>query len=222
MWNWSENQIKLTLIRHGATKGNEEKRYISFTEEKLSEQGIRQLLEYKKIYGDLNPDEVIVSPRKRCIQTAEILFDRKSYDSNMKSGEKYSLSEYETLTEMNFGEFEGCNYLDLSENMDYRTWVDSNCTSKIPGGESREEFCARVWNCFVKIIKSTLGDDKHNLVFVVHGGTIMAILERLTDLEYFDFYCKNGEGYQGTLYYDKVEEKLKIQELHKIFVREET
>ena len=36
MRNRAENQIKLVLIRHGATEGNKEHRYIGRTDEPLS------------------------------------------------------------------------------------------------------------------------------------------------------------------------------------------
>ena len=48
MWNWTENQIELYLIRHGMTPGNAEHRYIGRqTDEPLSEDG-RQQLEKRK------------------------------------------------------------------------------------------------------------------------------------------------------------------------------
>ena len=48
MWNRTENQIELYLIRHGMTPGNAEHRYIGRqTDEPLSEDG-RQQLEKKK------------------------------------------------------------------------------------------------------------------------------------------------------------------------------
>ena len=51
MWNWTENQIELYLIRHGMTLGNVEHRYIGRqTDEPLSEDG-RQQLEKRKDQG---------------------------------------------------------------------------------------------------------------------------------------------------------------------------
>ena len=49
MWDRSENQITLILIRHGATKSNEERRYLGKTDESLSKEGAQQLVEYKKM-----------------------------------------------------------------------------------------------------------------------------------------------------------------------------
>ena len=40
MWNRSENQIEVYLIRHGATNANREHRYLGRTEEPLSEEGL--------------------------------------------------------------------------------------------------------------------------------------------------------------------------------------
>ena len=39
MWNRSENQIKLVMIRHGATPSNKEHRYLGRTDEGLSIEG---------------------------------------------------------------------------------------------------------------------------------------------------------------------------------------
>ena len=44
MRNRTENQIELVLIRHGATKANEERRYLGRTDEELSEKGKEALL----------------------------------------------------------------------------------------------------------------------------------------------------------------------------------
>lgn len=50
MWDWTEDKIKvkITWIRHGMTRANEEHRYLGKTDEPLSEKGIRFLQEKKK------------------------------------------------------------------------------------------------------------------------------------------------------------------------------
>ena len=74
MRNRSENQITLVLIRHGATKANNEHRYLGKTDEELSKEGETKLLEYKKMCFFPKVDFLFSSPMKRCIQTAEILY----------------------------------------------------------------------------------------------------------------------------------------------------
>ena len=97
---------------------------------------------------------------------------------------------------MNFGIFENKNYLDLQDDPEYRRWVDSMCTSKIPQGESMDEFTLRVMNAFRNLYPELRNhEDGSNIVFVVHGGTIMAILSKLTGKDFYNFQIDNGEGY---------------------------
>ena len=63
--------LKIWLIRHGMTEGNRHQRYIGVTDEPLCEEG-RKLLR-KFTYP--KPQAVFVSPLKRCLETAAILFD---------------------------------------------------------------------------------------------------------------------------------------------------
>ena len=41
-----------------------------------------------------------------------------------------------------------------------------------------------------------MGEQVTEVVCVVHGGTIMALLSHFAGGEYFDYQCKNGEGYR--------------------------
>ena len=54
---------------------------------------------------------------------------------------------------MNFGKFEGRNYKEMEKDPDYRAWVDGMCLGKCPGGESREEFCARTCEAFLEVLR---------------------------------------------------------------------
>ena len=106
MWNWTENQIELYLIRHGMTLGNVEHRYIGRqTDEPLSEDGRQQLEKRKDQWAQVcrtwDMPYVFVSPMLRCRQTAEILFPQ------------IPQIEIDPWREMDFGEFEGKNYAQL-------------------------------------------------------------------------------------------------------------
>ena len=62
--------MKIILIRHGKTKGNIYRRYIGKTDE--------HLYEYESISGVYpNADFIVVSPMKRCIETAKFIYPRK-------------------------------------------------------------------------------------------------------------------------------------------------
>lgn len=171
--------ISLVFIRHGATKGNIEKRYIGRTDEPLCKMGIEQALKLKKY--NFPKEYIFVSPMKRTIQTAELIFPES----------KYVIEE--AFKETDFGIFEGKTAFELSRNKEYGQWVDSMCMTPIPNGESIAEFKKRSVNAFEKIISSL--PDKAQASFVVHGGVIMAILEAysIKKGDFYDYHIKNGE-----------------------------
>ena len=189
---------ELILIRHGKTAGNLLGRYIgSRTDEPLCDEGReglagKQLPEVERLY---------VSPMKRCVETAEILwpgFDRKK------------MQKVTDLRECDFGDFENKNYKELSGNGDYQEWIDSNGTLPFPNGESMDAFKNRCLEAFARIVEEVSGAEQEWIAsgktgifragIVVHGGTIMAILERYgyPKAAYFDYQVKNGCGYRLT------------------------
>ena len=157
--------LKIYLIRHGQTPGNKLKRYIGTTDEQLSQEG-REFLE-KLSYP--MPESLYVSPLLRCVETAGILFPKK--ESRI----------IEELSECNFGEFENKNYKELSGNDNYQKWIDSNGMLPFPGGESREDFKHRSLTGFQKVVTGCIREDVHTAALVVHGGTIMNIMEEYAD-----------------------------------------
>lgn len=173
--------LKLWLIRHGMTKGNKEGRYIGITDEPLCPEG-KAFLE-NMVYP--KPQEVYVSPLERCRETAQILFPQNR------------LHIIEELSECNFGEFEKKNYKELSQNADYQAWIDSNGMLPFPGGESREEFIRRTIKGFQKAVIGCIRNRISLGALVIHGGTIMNIMDAYAQEErtYYDWHVKNGGGY---------------------------
>ena len=169
------------LIRHGKTEGNKLARYIGTTDEPLCQEGTDFLK--KMDYPELQ--DIYVSPLKRCVQTAEILFPGKP------------VHIIEELAECDFGEFENKNYKELDGNPNYQAWIDSGGTLPFPQGESRPCFLQR---CSQGMYESV---DRYRELFtggvkigcVVHGGTIMALLSTFYGGGYFDYQVKNGRGY---------------------------
>ncbi|MCM1134038.1 MAG: histidine phosphatase family protein [Clostridium sp.] len=193
MRNRPENQITLVMIRHGETKSNRERRYLGKSNEPLSEEGIEKLVEYKRLGIYPAVEGVFISPMQRCRQTAEILYP------NM---EPICVTEW---TEIDFGIFEGKNYQELKKDERYQKWIDSGGTLPFPGGESRREFALRCEKGFeqmmqiIKMMRTIKGEGDRNmpktLGVIAHGGTIMALLERYGDGDYFDYQTANGRGY---------------------------
>lgn len=177
--------LELWLIRHGMTEGNRFGRYIGTTDEPLCEEG-RKFLE-KMNYP--MPEALYVSPMKRCMETAQILFPDKR------------MHIIEELAECDFGDFENKNYKELAGNPDYQAWIDSNGTLPFPGGESREEFCIRNLKGFQKAVAGCICQGVSRGAVVVHGGTIMNIMEEYADIyrPFYEWHVKNGGGYQVKL-----------------------
>lgn len=171
--------IHLLFIRHGATAGNLEKRYIGSTDEPLCDVGIAQAKELTK--QNFRADSLFVSPMLRTRQTAELAFPKKPY------------TVVNDFRETDFGLFEGKSAAELSDCPEYRAWVDSMCLDPIPQGESVADFKARCCSAFEAAIK-TLPDNTH-AAFVVHGGVIMSVFEKHAQpkRDFYDYHIGNGE-----------------------------
>lgn len=174
--------MKIYLIRHSMTEGNRWKRYIGTTDEELCEEGI-ELLKGKE-YPEAQ--RIYTSPMKRCRQTAQMIYPGQP-----------SLVIKE-LAECDFGLFENKNYQELSGCVQYQEWIDSNGTLPFPKGESRETFIKRSLQGFQRAIEQCRESGLHTVAFVVHGGTIMSIMEQYAYPQggYYDYQVGNGEGYE--------------------------
>ncbi|MFT4146244.1 MAG: histidine phosphatase family protein [Mobilitalea sp.] len=175
--------IRLVLIRHFATLGNLQKRYIGTTDEPLCEEG-RKVVE-KISYPEV--DTVLASPLLRCKETAGLIYPniRPIICDNFR--------------ECDFGEFENKNYMELADNPRYQDWLDSNGTLPFPQGEAVEEFKERTLLEFQKRMELYNAKDDISVALVVHGGTIMSILEKYAypKEEFYHWQVKNGCGYSA-------------------------
>lgn len=171
--------MRVIFIRHGQTAGNLEKRYIGRTDESLCHEGISELA----VRNYPNCDAVICSPMKRCIETAKIIYP--NIEPILCS----------SLKECDFGDFEGKNYIELSGNEHYQAWIDSGGTMQFLNGETTQNFRNRCCEGFVQSVK--LVNRSEIVAYVVHGGTIMAVLDRFSapHMDYFDWQCENGSGF---------------------------
>ena len=205
MWDWSENQIVLVMIRHGATLSNKEHRYLGKTDEALSDEGRKSLLKKKNENKYPKVSVVFTSPMKRCVETAEILYPESA---------KIVVDEWK---EMDFGDFEGKNYWDLKEDVRYQEWIDSNGVLPFPNGESRAAFIERCKKGFARMMNDLMETESFGLQgigLVVHGGTIMALLSTLCEGEYFDYQVTNEDGYRCILKWSN--DNFEIVELEKL------
>ena len=101
------------LFRHGLTKGNLNAQYIGHTDYPLSTFGIEQLKSIKREHPYPQVDTVFVSPLKRAMESADIMFP------------KNNKIVIDNLIEYNFGEFEECTAEDLKDNEDFKNWLSN-------------------------------------------------------------------------------------------------
>lgn len=174
--------IKIYLIRHGKTFGNTLGRYIGTTDESLCEKGISMLT--RRAYPKV--EKVYVSPLKRCIETANLIYP----------GQKVQIID--ELAECDFGDFENKNYQELDGNPDYQSWIDSGGTIAFPNGEDQESFRKRCIVGFEKVMADCIRSQKTSAAVVAHGGTIMSILEAYAfpHQNFYAWQVDNARGYE--------------------------
>ncbi|WP_051671613.1 histidine phosphatase family protein [Oribacterium sp. P6A1] len=214
--------MKLFLIRHGMTKGNQEHRYVGATDESIlpsEKERLRPSVE--KYFGNCREgnqnSKIYISPMGRCMETAECLFPE------MISQGRYEIID--NFREMDFGAFEYKTYHEINEDPDpdhreaYQRYIDSNGETAFPGGESKAEFIERVVRGFNSIVSDYLLSKRKSstLIFVVHGGTVMALLDRFSEphRDYFEWSLKPGQGYETDITVDQHGD-LKIINIKKI------
>lgn len=163
----------ICLIRHAKTRGNFEKRYIGRTDESICEKA-----SLSRPYPAA--DIVVTSGMKRTDETAEAIYGRIEKITDKR------------LAESDFGDFEGKTYDELKGEPEYIKWIESGGTDPFPHGESRGDFSERCNDAFLEYAEKYAGK---NIAFVVHGGTIMAVAERLFGGDFYDYQVENGGGY---------------------------
>ena len=207
--------MEVRLIRHFATEGNLEKRYIGVTDEEIKAECVPECALKKEEngqYGKENgrakwePELVIVSPLRRCRQTAEILFP----------GAEQIVCE--KMRECDFGLFEGKNYLELTGDPAYQSWIDSGGTESFPSGEDPMDFRRRCICGFGEMMEKMIEEKRQKVGVVVHGGTIMSVMEAFDPgkQEFYHWQVKNGNGFrfqireeewqQGKRQFEEIEE----------------
>ena len=193
------NGYAVWLIRHGATPGNLAKRYIGVTDEALAPEGIEALERGRSSCKVEEPSYLFSSPLRRCLESARILFPLK--EPVVIPG----------LREADFGDFEGKDYRELSGNADYQAFIDSGGALGFPHGESPQEVRVRTLLGFYQALEEVAcreGERRKGctdplvltattIALVVHGGTIMHLLQTLCREErgFYGWHAENGEGF---------------------------
>lgn len=152
------------LFRHGLTKGNINAQYIGHTDLPITTDSISALKSIKAKHHYPEVDAVFVSPLKRCIESAEIMFPKNK---------ALVINEF---IEYNFGEFEGCTADDLKNNDDFKEWLRGDMHARPPYGESNAEFFSRICYAFERLVEGMIKSGTETVAIVGHAGVLMAIL----------------------------------------------
>lgn len=177
--------LKIILIRHAKTTGNDMKRYIGSTDEHLSDLGLLQasLCHDHATYRE--PEVLFTSPLLRCTETAKILFP------------KTPPIVVDDFRETNFGDYENKTAEELRYEPAYQRFIDYDGITAFPNGESRGAVARRVIPAFEQVIAALIAEPLDAATFVVHGGTIMTILEHYVQpkKDFYHWQVENCGGY---------------------------
>lgn len=214
--NYNNILVDLTLIRHGQVQANIEKRYIGSTDMSLTVNGMKSLEKLNKAQIYKTPDYLFCSPMSRCKMTCDILFPDKIYTvidefHEMDFG-SFEMKNYQELKDNAYYQrwIDSNGTIAFPEGESRQEFV-LRCMSGFDKMLSKT--CCCVESDSIRLINSPLKitiDNKNDKVYiknnnqvlkmisitaVVHGGTIMAILSSLNKDEYYNYQCKNAEGY---------------------------
>lgn len=154
---------RLVYIRHGETEWSRVGRHTGATDIPLTDTGIQQAKALSEVLDSLALHEptVWVSPRARAGRTAEL------------AGLAVSAVEPD-LAEWDYGDYEGLTSAEIrATDPGWTVW-----RSGAPGGESKDEVCARVDRVIARA-KAAMSDG--DVVLVAHGHLGRVLTARFLD-----------------------------------------
>jgi alpha-ribazole phosphatase len=162
--------LKLTLVRHGETEWNAQRRYQGQTDIPLSAIGVRQAeLVAERLTGE-KFDAIYTSDLKRAWQTARFIAEKVGL----------SVSAEPRLREMAFGVLEGLIWDEAEEKYPkmLKAWLE-DYNQPPDGGESLDAFSERILSCRDDLLA------KHNaqrVLLVAHGGSLSELVRLSLDV----------------------------------------
>lgn len=168
---------EIYLIRHGESTMNKENRYYGWLDAPLTELGKEQLKGLKDFMEKQNIEYVISSPLSRALNSASLSTGREEVDIIIE----------ERIKEMNFGIWEGLDIKELQTQHKelWNMWCNEWKKTRIPDGESFEDFYNRVANFIREAIKKYKGK---RICIVSHQGVLRIILSYLIGLNEEGFW----------------------------------
>ena len=195
-------RVTVTLVRHGQTIYNMQKKIQGSSDIELSEIGTQQAINYKINENNIY-DIAIHSPLIRSKQTLELICE------SLKTKPEFLQSEL--ITERGYGIFEGLTEEEIQTSFPdiYEKWK-LNENTEINNAEAIDDVVVRIKN-FVKFLINT---DYKNIIAVTHSGFLFTLYKYITETNLgerpseisFPNCCNNIL----TISYDETEIKLNL------------
>ncbi|ELY0811564.1 alpha-ribazole phosphatase [Listeria monocytogenes] len=174
--------MQLIFARHGETDWNVAKKYCGQLDVPLNEHGVQQMKHLREKLEDYSFDLVVTSDLMRVKQSANILSNAKTV-------------RFPALNEMNFGDFEGYTYQEISTKFPkaWNEYCNNWQTTLFPNGESFPIFYERVVE--VLEVEMEKWQQIDTVLLAGHLGVLRVIalfLQKQTIAQYWDVDFKQG------------------------------
>lgn len=179
----------LTLIRHGETDWNAERRFQGHRDPPLNTEGRLQAAALGETLARQAVGAIYCSDLKRAAETA----------SAIATHHELTLTTDPRLRELSFGEWEGLTHDQIQEGDGerYRRWQEDWTNRGPPGGEHLSDLAARI-SAFCEDLPTD-----QNVLIVAHGGSLRVLLCELLELptqNYWRFRLSNASVSEIAVY----------------------
>lgn len=157
----------MLLLRHGQTSWNARRRYLGWTDQPLSAEGV----------SGLKPVRTYLQSRRLAGTYCSDLLRTRQTLATLELAQAGDIRYDSRLRELNFGAWEGLTYNELQDNPLYCQWLSDPTTMVPPGGESLAAFRGRIEAWLAEASLSRASDEP--LLVVAHGGSIRMIISLL-------------------------------------------
>ncbi len=163
---------RLLLVRHGESELNSAERFCGQSNVELSANGIRQAEQLRDRLATQKIDTIYTSNLRRASTTAEII----------ASGHQLDIVTCAELDEINFGEFEGLTFEEISRRFPEvaTQLVNWEIRPRFPKGENVDELNNRVVKFLRRLEKHA---PEETILIVAHSGPLRLLICNLLEIE---------------------------------------
>lgn len=197
--------MKIVLVRHGYTEGNDLGLYTGWSDTMLSEKGIEELKTYRDTYDYPKTDRYYTSDLTRTIDTFRILYgDTPIEESTFAFREIY------------FGEYEDVRW-DKVKGIPYNEAYIRN--QQHVQGETISQVSMRLLGKLTAVLSDMKDKGEESVTIVCHSGVIRTIIMFLKPLSFDNYYMidtPNGLGYVLDVDFDQQNNYITLNRYDKI------